>query len=51
MVVDELDDVLSSVQKRALLQQLDSIDSSSHEGLVSRFTIVKVFVHEAQNNS
>ena len=50
MVVDELNDILSSAQKAALNQQLDSIDSSSHEGLVSRFTMAKVFVHEAQDN-
>ena len=48
--VHEIDDVLSSAQKIILQQQLDSIDSSSHEGLVTRFAITKVFIHEAQNN-
>lgn len=50
MFVDEIDDVLSSTQKANLQQQLDSVDSSTHEGLVSRFTVAKVFIHEAQNN-
>ena len=49
VVVDELGDILSSAQKAALRQQLDSVDSSSHEGIISRFTIAKGFVHEAQN--
>ena len=41
---------ISIAQKAALRQQLDSVDSNSHEGLVNRFTIAKVFVHETQDN-
>ena len=50
VVVDDLDDVLSSAERTGLQQQLDSIDTSFHEGMVSRYTVTKVLVHAAQNN-
>ena len=46
VVVHDLRSILSSEEECALQQQLDSTDSSSHEGLISRFTAAKIFVHE-----
>ena len=40
LIVNEID-VLSSAQKTILGQQLDSVDSSSYDGLVGKFTIAK----------
>ena len=38
--------MLSCEQKSVLQNQLHAIDCSSHEGLLNRFTVVKVFVHD-----
>ena len=50
VVVDEVEGVLSAEQRSALQTQLHAIYCNTHEGLIIKFTIAKMFIHDVYNS-
>ncbi len=48
IVEDDVDNKLSAGQKAILKQELRSMDNSSQEGLMTMYTVAKLFVHGCQ---
>ncbi len=45
VVVEDIDDILSSEQKHELRQELAEIDCNSQEGIVSMFSLAKAYIY------
>ncbi len=48
VIVEDVDNKLSAGQKAILKQELRSMDNSSQEGLMTMYTVAKLFVHDCQ---
>ncbi len=48
VIVEDLDSKLSAGQRTVLEHELKSMDNSSQEGLMTMYTIAKLFVHDCQ---